>query len=65
MVLIIILMGVENGIERVSRIMMPILIVLAVILAIYSCTRPGAAAGIRYFLVPKPENFSSERLRPG
>ena len=58
MVLIIILMGVENGIERVSRIMMPILIVLAVILAIYSCTRPGAAAGIRYFLVPKPENFS-------
>ena len=58
MVLIIILMGVENGIERVSRFMMPVLIVLALVICIYSCTRPGAMAGVRYFLVPSPENFS-------
>jgi NSS family neurotransmitter:Na+ symporter len=33
LVLLVILMGVENGIERVSRVMMPVLVVLAVILA--------------------------------
>ena len=38
--------------------MMPILIVLSVIIAGYSMTRPGAGAGIRYFLVPNMENFS-------
>ena len=47
----IIYMGVQNGIERVSTIMMPILIVLAV-------TRPGALQGVSYFLVPNFRNFS-------
>ena len=54
----IIFAGVRNGIERVSKIMMPILVVLSVIIAIYSVTRPGALAGVKYFLVPNPENFS-------
>ena len=56
--LFIIYAGVRNGIERVSKFMMPILIVLSVIIAGYSMTRPGAGAGIRYFLVPNMENFS-------
>ena len=43
--LIIIYAGVRNGIERVSKFMMPILVVLSVIIAIYSVTRPGALAG--------------------
>ena len=38
--------------------MMPILIVLSVIIAIYSVTRPGALAGVKYFLVPNLKNFS-------
>lgn len=54
----IIFAGVRNGIERVSKIMMPILVVLSVIIAIYSVTRSGALAGVKYFLVPNPENFS-------
>ena len=54
----IIFAGVRNGIERVSKIMMPILVVLSVIITIYSVTRPGALAGVKYFLVPNPENFS-------
>ncbi len=48
----IIFAGVRNGIERVSKIMMPILVVLSVIITIYSVTRPGALAGVKYFLVP-------------
>ena len=54
----IIYAGVRNGIERVSKFMMPILVVLSVIIAIYSVTRPGAWAGVKYFLVPNISNFS-------
>lgn len=55
---VIIYMGVRNGIERVSKFMMPILVILSVIIAVYSVTRPGAMAGVKYFLVPNLENFS-------
>ena len=54
----IIYAGVRNGIERVSKFMMPILVVLSVIIAIYSVTRPGAIEGVKYFLVPNLKNFS-------
>ena len=58
MALAIIYAGVENGIERVSKFMMPILVVLSVVIAVYSVTRPGALAGVKYFLVPNPSHFS-------
>ena len=56
--LIIIYMGVRNGIERVSKMMMPALIVLSVIIMIYSVTRPGAIEGVKYLLIPNFNNFS-------
>ncbi len=56
--LIIIFAGVENGIERVSKVMMPVLVVLSVIIAVYSVTRPGALEGVKYFLVPNIRHFS-------
>lgn len=56
--LVIIFAGVRNGIERVSKFMMPILVVLAVIIAGYSMTREGAFEGVKYFLVPNMEQFS-------
>ena len=56
--LTIIYAGVRNGIERVSKFMMPILIVLSVLIAVYSVTRPGAMEGVKYFLVPNVKNFS-------
>ena len=59
LVFCVILAGVENGIERVSKIMMPILVILAVIVAIYSVTRPGAIEGVKYFLIPNPKHFSA------
>ena len=54
----VILAGVKNGVERVSRVMMPMMIVLAVVVAVYSVTRPGAVEGIKYFLIPNLEHFS-------
>ena len=56
--LLIIFLGVQNGIERVSKFVMPVLAVLAVILAIYSMSLPNAMEGVRYFLVPDFSKFS-------
>ena len=58
MVLVVILLGVENGIERVSKLIMPLLVVLAVIISLYAITLPGALEGVKYFLIPNPRNFS-------
>ena len=54
----IIYAGVRNGIERVSKFMMPVLVVLSVVIAIYSVSRPGALKGVEYFLIPNIKNFS-------
>ena len=56
--LAIIFAGVRNGVERVSKVMMPVLVVLSVVIAGYAVTRPGALAGVKYFLVPNVANFS-------
>ena len=47
--LAIIFAGVRNGIERVSKFMMPILIVLSLIITVYSVTRPGAIGRCEIF----------------
>ena len=57
-VLLIIVAGVEHGIEKVSEMMMPVLVILAIIVSIYSVTRPGALEGVKYFLIPNFDNFS-------
>lgn len=44
--------GIKSGIEKASKIMMPLLAVLMVALAIYSCTLPGASAGLNFYLNP-------------
>ena len=54
----IIYAGVRNGVERVSKCMMPVLVVLSVIIAVFSMTRPGALEGVKYFLIPNVKNFS-------
>src|SRR5574344_774925 len=49
---LVVLGGVQKGIEKVSKILMPILIALSVGMAIYIITRPGAGAGVSYYLKP-------------
>lgn len=57
-VVIVLFAGVKQGVERVSKIMMPLLVVLALFVAVYSMTRPGALDGAAYFLIPNFKNFS-------
>ena len=44
--------GVGKGIERANKILMPLLFVLLILLVIRSVTLPGAAEGLRFYLVP-------------
>ena len=49
---VIIVRGVEKGIEKSSKIMMPALFIIVVVLVICSVTLPGANAGIEFLLKP-------------
>lgn len=55
---IVVLLGVEKGIEKVSKIMMPVLIVLSVGIAVYTMFIPGAMSGVRDYIVPDFSKFS-------
>ena len=48
----IIIRGVRNGIERASKLLMPILFILLLIIVIASCSLPGAFKGIEFLLKP-------------
>ena len=55
----IIVKGVEKGIEKSSKIMMPTLFIIILILVICSVTLPGAGAGIEFLLKPDFSKFST------
>ena len=44
--------GVQKGIERAAKLLMPLLFVLLVIIVIASCSLPGAMAGVEFLLRP-------------
>ncbi len=56
---LIVLFGVEKGVEKVSKIMMPVLVVLTLIIAGYSVFMPGAMEGVKYYLTPDFSKFSA------
>ena len=55
---IVVFFGVEKGIEKVSKFMMPILVVLSIFVAGYVVTRDGALEGVKYYLIPDFKRFS-------
>lgn len=55
---IVVMLGVEKGIEKVSKIMMPLLVVLTVFIAIYTLFMPGAMDGFVYYVKPDFSKFS-------
>ncbi len=56
--MIIILLGVNKGIENMSKILMPALVVLSIIIAIFVITRPGSADGLIYYFKPDLSKMS-------
>ena len=55
---VIVAFGVQKGIEKMSKILMPILTVLAVGLMIYVLCQQNALEGAKYFLIPDFSKFS-------
>lgn len=54
----VVLLGVNKGVEKSSKIMMPILIILAIVISIYSLTLPGAIDGLKFYVLPDFSKFS-------
>ncbi len=52
-------MGLQKGVERITKVMMLILFALMIVLAVYSCTLDKAAEGLKFYLVPSLENLKS------
>ena len=56
---LIVLCGVEKGIEKVSKVMMPVLVLLTVFIALYTVfTMDGAVEGVIYYIKPDFSKFS-------
>ena len=45
-------MGLQNGVERITKIMMSFLLIILIVLCIRSVTLPGASAGLQFYLIP-------------
>ena len=54
----VVMLGVQKGVEKVSKILMPLLLVLIVGIAIYTMTLPGAIQGLEYYIKPDLSAFS-------
>jgi len=49
---VVVFFGVEKGIEKVSKVMMPVLVLLSLVIAVYVMFLPGAGEGLKYYLLP-------------
>lgn len=56
--MIIVMLGVEKGLEKASKMMMPLLFVFLIIVVAKSLTLDGALEGVRYILQPRIEDIS-------
>ena len=55
-------MGVQKGIEKVSTVLMPLLVIISIVIAVYTLTLDGAVDGLLYYLKPNFKEFSLKTL---
>lgn len=55
-------LGLQKGIERITKVIMGMLIVLIVVLAIHSLVLPGAMQGVKFYLVPNLDAIRNRGL---
>jgi NSS family neurotransmitter:Na+ symporter len=49
---VIVMVGIKDGIEKFSKVMMPMLFFIVIAIAVYSLTLPGAGKGVEYLFNP-------------
>lgn len=62
LVVTVVSMGVQDGIERAGLILIPSLFFLLLGLAIYGLFQEGAGAGLSFFLTPRPEDLTMQAV---
>ena len=55
-------LGLQNGVEKITKWMMVALLLLMITLAVYCCTLDGAAEGLKFYLVPNPDSVKEAGL---
>ncbi|WP_290372572.1 sodium-dependent transporter [uncultured Parasutterella sp.] len=58
----VLIFGVNKGIERISKILMPLLFVLMVVLIIRGLTLPGAMEGLKFLFSPRWDQVTANSL---
>lgn len=56
--LVVVAFGVKGGIERLSKICMPLLFIFILAFAVFAVSLPGASAGVSYLLKPDPSKLT-------
>ncbi len=59
---VVIFLGVEKGIEKISKFLMPVLLLLIIGIGIYTLTLDGAGEGLKYYVLPDFEGFTISKL---
>lgn len=59
---LVVILGVKKGIEKFSKVMMPLLFLLVIIIAVRSLTMQGASEGIRYLFKPDFSKVTSKTV---
>ncbi|MFT4946459.1 MAG: NSS family neurotransmitter:Na+ symporter [Natronomonas sp.] len=58
----IVVFGVRDGLERAAKVMIPSVVGLLLVLAVYGATLSGAGAGYEYYLSPNVETLAADAI---
>ncbi|MDR1158230.1 MAG: sodium-dependent transporter [Oscillospiraceae bacterium] len=59
---VIVMLGVQKGIERAGKLLTPLLVVLLLVVTVYALTLPGASEGVLYYVTPDWSRFSVQTV---
>jgi NSS family neurotransmitter:Na+ symporter len=59
---LVVMLGVQKGIETLSKFLMPVLLIIIFGISIYTLTLDGALEGLKYYVLPNFKGFTFEQL---
>ncbi|WP_412519123.1 sodium-dependent transporter [Staphylococcus simulans] len=60
--MVIVMLGVEHGLEKASKVMMPLLFIFLILIVVRSLSLEGASEGVRFLLEPRMEELTMEGI---
>lgn len=57
---VFIFLGVQKGVERSNKVMMPALLLITIAMALFVCLQPGMKEGLRYYFYPDFSKLTAE-----